>query len=67
MLKYTASEQIKIAIGVTSLILLTVVLMPLALFFIPAAFGITKLGYLSVCAYFSFIVLHVAILEFIRC
>ena len=45
MLKYTASEQIKIAIGVTSLILLTVVLMPLALFFIPAAFGITTLGY----------------------
>ena len=67
MLKYTASEQIKIAIGVTSLILLTVVLMPLALFFIPAAFGITTLGYLSVYAYFSCIVLHVAILEFIRC
>ena len=67
MLKYTASEQIKIAIGVTSLILLTVVLMPLALFFILAAFGITTLGYLSVCAYFSCIVLHVAILEFIRC
>lgn len=67
MLKYTASEQIKIAIGVTSLILLTVVLMPLALFFIPAAFGITTLGYLSVCAYFSCIVLHVALLEFFRC
>lgn len=67
MLKYTASEQIKIAIGVTSLILLTVVLMPSALFFIPAAFGITTLGYLSVCAYFSCIVLHVAILEFFRC
>lgn len=67
MLKYTASEQIKIAIGVTSLILLTVVLMPSALFFILAAFGITTLGYLSVCAYFSCIVLHVAILEFIRC
>jgi len=67
MLKYTALEQIKIGIGVTSLILLTVVLMPLALFFIPAAFGITTLGYLSVCAYFSCIVLHVAILEFIRC